>query len=131
MRFCCLQQKTKELAQVFSDFFIDKIASHTQSVSHAVNVEISHHSAENCLVEFNPTSQEEVKRIIQLSPSKSCELDPIPTWLLKDCLNELLPILTKIINTSLETAKVPKSFKSSHIRPLLKKPGLDQNTLKN
>ena len=96
----------KELAQVFSDFFIDKIegirtkiASYTQSVSHAVNVEISHHSAENRLVEFNPTSQDKVKRIIKLSPSKSCELDPIPTWLLKDCLNELLPILTKIINT--------------------------------
>ena len=57
------KKSPKELAQVFSDFFIDKIegirtkiVSHTQSVSHAVNVEISHHSVENRLEEFNPTS---------------------------------------------------------------------------
>ena len=48
-----------------------------------------------------------------------------PTWLLKECLEELLPSLTKIINDSLEKAYVPKSFKSSLIRPLIKKSGLD------
>ena len=65
------------------------------------------------------------------SPNKSYELDPIPTWLLKLYLPELLLILTKIVNTSMETSHVPKSFKSSHVRPLLKKENLDANTLKN
>jgi hypothetical protein len=39
-----------------------------------------------------------------------------PTWLLKECLEELLPSLTKIINDSLEKAYVPKFFKSSLIK---------------
>ena len=78
-----------------------------------------------------PATSEEIKQIILRSPDKSCELDPIPTWLLKSCLDELLPLLTKIINLSLDSAYVPKAFKSSRIRPLLKKAGLDQNTMKN
>ena len=76
-------------------------------------------------------SKEEVKRIIQMSPNKSCEIDPMPTWLLKMCREELLPIFTKLINMSLESASVPHSFKSARIRHLLKMPGLDQNLSKN
>ena len=65
------------------------------------------------------------------SPDKSCELDPIPTWLLKKCIDVLLPLVTSIINMSLSTNQVPLDFKSARIRPLLKKPGLDPDTLKN
>ena len=80
---------------------------------------------------FSPASEEEVKKIIQNSPDKFCELDPLPTWLLKSCIDELLPVVTNIVNVSLETAYVPKAFKSSYVRPLLKKSDLDQSTLKN
>ena len=48
-------------------------------------------SMDNCLVKFNPASEEEIQKIIKKSPNKSCELDPVPTWLLKLCLHELLP----------------------------------------
>ena len=84
-------------------------------------------SAVNCVDTFTPVSQEEVKRSIQMSPNKSCEIDPMPTWILKLYLDELLSIFTKIINMSLKSAYVPHSFKNARIRPLLKKPGLDQN----
>ena len=50
---------------------------------------------------------------------------------MKECLAELVPIITQIINSFSDTAYVPKSFKISRIRPLLKKPSLDSNTLKN
>ncbi len=53
-----------------------------------------------------PASEEEVREIIQKSPNKSCELDPIPTWLLKDCLDELLPLITDIVNTSMKAGSV-------------------------
>ena len=39
--------------------------------------------------------------IIKLSPNKSCELDPLPTWLLKLCAQELAPIITAIVNALL------------------------------
>jgi len=37
---------------------------------------------------FSVASDMEIAKIICNSPNKSCELDPIPTWLMKDCLNE-------------------------------------------
>ena len=56
------------------------------------------------------------------SPNKSCELDhPIPTWLLKTCIDELLPLITALINKSLSTGTFPDYFKEAIIRPLLKK----------
>ena len=47
------------------------------------------------------------------------------------CLDELAPLVTAIINQSIESCSVPKSFKSARIRPLLKKPGLDPEILKH
>ena len=55
----------------------------------------------------------------------SCQLDPIPIWLLKLCSSELIPLLTKIINLSLQQGQVPDSWKAGLIRPLLKKHGLE------
>ena len=62
---------------------------------------------------------------------KSCELDPIPTWLLKDCIDVLLPLITLIMNMSLASRCVPRDFKSARIKPLLKKPSMDTEILKN
>ena len=65
------------------------------------------------------------------SGTKSCQLDPIPTWLLKENLDHVLPLLTHIVNHSLSTGTFPKGAHSAIIKPLLKKPSLDQNELKN
>ena len=42
-----------------------------------------------------------------------------------------LPIITKIVNTSKAEAHVPAFYKEAVLRPLLKKPGLDADELKN
>ena len=39
--------------------------------------------------------------------------------------------MTDIINLSLRSGVVPDSFKLAHVRPLLKKPGLDTEDMKN
>jgi hypothetical protein len=78
-----------------------------------------------------PATEEEVRAIIQKFPNKSCELDPLPTWLLNECLDELLPLITDIVNASMTAGSVPRDFMSAWIRPLLKKSDLDQNLLKN
>ena len=73
----------------------------------------------------------EILNIIKLSPTKSCELDPLPTWLQKECIAELVPTLTDIVNNfmSLQDSLIPKSLKSALIRPRLKKTGLDSDIL--
>ena len=67
--------------------------------------------------------------IIKLSPDKSCELDPLPTWLLNECIAELVPLITDIVNMSLRESMIPKSLNTALIRPLLKKTGLDRDII--
>ena len=64
--------------------------------------------------------------LVRASSKKSCGLDPIPTKLLLDCLqiDVLLPIITKMINYSLENGDFPAAWKNALVLPLLKKDGL-------
>ena len=55
--------------------------------------------------------------VIFKSPAKSCMLDPIPTWLIKESRSELQPVMTYIINSSLRSSQVPKSMKSATVTP--------------
>ena len=64
-------------------------------------------------------------------PQKSCGLDPIPTSVLYDCLDEIIPIVTSITNTSLSSDIVPQRFKHALVKPLMKKASLDPNCLKH
>ena len=73
----------------------------------------------------------EIRNIIKLSPAKSCVLDRLPTWLLKECIAELVPTIIDIVNMSLRDSLMPKSLKTGLIRPLLRKTGLDSDILKN
>ena len=80
---------------------------------------------------FRPVSVTEISKLISGSPSKSCVLDPVPTWMLKDHINILAPVITRIVNNSFETAIFPDHFKNALVTPLLKKPSLDPEILKN
>ena len=64
-------------------------------------------------------------------PQKSCDLDPIPISVLSDCLDEIIPIVTSIMNKSLSSGIVPDCFKHALVKPLLKKASLDPNCLKH
>ena len=47
-------------------------------------------------------TEAEIWNIIKLSPVKSCELDPLPTWLLKECKAELVLLITILLKTLCE-----------------------------
>ncbi len=83
------------------------------------------------LTSFTPVTESELETLIKASANKQCESDPLPTWLTKECRQELIPAMLDIINTSLETGSVPDSFKHALVRPLLKKSNLKKEELKN
>jgi hypothetical protein len=118
---------TQEQAKEFSKFFtskIEKIYSALQENQPCERrPEVSKYNTQ--FKEFNLLTEDEVRKLIMKAPAKSCELDPIPTWLLKLCLTELLPLLTHIINLSFHTAEMPDEYKLAILLPLLKKIGLD------
>ena len=74
-------------------------------------------------------SPADVKNIILASATKSCELDPLPTSLLKQNNRALCPAITRIINASLSIATVPQSMKHVIVTPVLRKRGADVNVL--
>ena len=53
---------------------------------------------------FERASENEIKKPIFSSSSKSCDLDPIPTSVLKNCLDILIAPITDIINILMETS---------------------------
>ena len=80
---------------------------------------------------FERATEDEIKKLILSSSSKSCDLDPIPTSVLKNCLDILITPITDIINISMGTSTFSQNFKEAHVRPLLKKTSLPKKKLKN
>ena len=76
------------------------------------------------MTEFNILTEEDVILLIKNSSLKSCTLDPMPSRLVSEC-SSLLPVLTKIINSSLQNGHFPKTWKDAMVFPLLKKIGVD------
>ena len=118
-----------ELANRFVNYFGDKIKSIRQDLEDSSNtpdytINVANDFDGVPLDKFRIVSQEEVRKIISSSPSKSCSLDPIPTSILNLCLDELTPVLTLVVNTSLEYADFSPELKRAFVLPLLKRPYL-------
>ena len=70
---------------------------------------------------FKHVTEHEVSKCINESPTKSCPLDPISTFLLKDCLDILIQSITKLVNYSLIDGSFPSAFKRAVVTPPLKR----------
>ena len=68
-------------------------------------------------------TEKNVCETIQKMTAKTYEPDPIPA----ECIDEIAPALTDIVNDCLSTGSVPDSLKHAIIKPLLKEPSLDPN----
>ena len=60
-----------------------------------------------------------------------CFLDPLPSSIIKQCADLLLPTITNIVNLSFRQGCVPTCLKSAVLSPLLKKPDADFLQFKN
>ena len=76
-------------------------------------------------------SEQELRSVILKSKPTACSVDPIPTSLFLDCLGDLLPPLTQVVNDSLLSGSFSSVFKHVVVKPFFKKPALDHNNLKN
>ena len=68
---------------------------------------------------------EEVSQILRKTSNKQCELDPMPTWLVKELCDVLAPIITSMANASFAQGLFPDSHKHAVVRPRIKKPTHD------
>ena len=67
--------------------------------------------------EFKSLTCDDVRELIMSAPAKSSPLDPIPTFVIKECIDELQPILTATIYMSLQYGSFSESWKVALIFP--------------
>ena len=121
------------LANEFSEYFSDKV----KKIRDGITIDLSKRPPSETrysgdkMTTLQLLAPDEVAHLIESSPTKSCHLDPIPTWLVKECMLELLPLITAIINHSITSGVYPCLHRQAIVRSLLKKTGLDPNEYKN
>ena len=122
-----------KLSNKFAQFFVGKIRKIRQDM--VIDIDNpSDPSVADCihLSQFREVAMADVRRIIIIkSSNSSCLLDPEPTWLLKQHLEIHLPALTEIVNSSLRYGIFPTNAHTAMVSPLLKKPSLCKDDLKN
>ena len=123
---------TQQLADEFRQFFIKKIEDIRSELNVPDNTHIPESSSCNghYFTNFRQLTHNDNRKLIMSPKSTTCDLDPIPTSLLKEHISILLPLITKMVNLSLQTGVFPTEWKLAFVKPLIKKPGL-ASTLKN
>jgi len=120
----------EQQADGFLNFFQQKVESVRAETANA-NGPVFETCGNEKFTNFQHVTVERVIHLIGSSANKQCGLDPVPTELLKKCVDLLAPFITVVFNRSLDENYVPASQKIAHIAPRLKKRGLDDSDYKN
>ena len=91
---------------------------------------------ESCLAsqflgELRPVDEEVISGYVSTLCTKFFALDAIPSSVFQRGQDRLVPIITRIVNLSLQGGQVPDRFKVGVIKPLLKKIGADHENFSN
>ena len=124
-------ESKKGLADRFVTFFSDKIAKIRNTFSSSDLFTLPPPPDVPNFSCFKQVSQEEIRKIIMKSATKSCLLDLWPIFLVKECIDILLPSITRLVNCPLSEGVVSDEFKKAVVTPLIKKSSLPPNDLKN
>ena len=120
---------SEQLFNEFAAFFHEKISKMQCNLSHDSESIINPLPDLLCcqleFTDFCTVNTNDIRKYLVSSGVKTCDLDPLPSILLRECLDTLLPVITRIVNLSLTTGNVPRHFKDAMVRPKLKKDSLD------
>ena len=83
------------------------------------------------LESFTMITSEELIKIISVMNTTTCSSDPFPSKLLMSHLPTIIDTITHMIILCISTSVFPSTCKSAIVLPLIKKPGLDAQVLKN
>ena len=97
-------------ADQFSDFFADKVARIRALTANAAPPTFPA-APSSVLNSFSAITEETLVELLMRSPCKHSSMDPLPSWLLKQCVSLLAPFLTRLINLSIADSAVPECMK--------------------
>jgi len=120
-----------ELCSMFGDYFIEKIDIIRRGIPEHHGEEENIPPVTSNISAFRFVSSDEVKKVVMSMANKSCDLDPMPTSLVRAAIDQLGPVISDIVNKSLDNGVFPAGYKDAIVIPLLKKSKLDPEALKN
>ena len=131
---------SSSLASVFNNYFVTKIADirkefpdlevHAAQLS-ITDFDISFDLSSSRLSSFAPTTVSEVRELLSIMNQTTCSLDPFNTKIIMQHSEQFINVFVYIINLCFSSGIFPASFKAAVVKPLLKKPCLDSEILKN
>ena len=122
----------EKIANSLEDFFASKVSNiYNDILSKQSSTSVPHSICSTTKHAFRKFEYKELKQIVLAIPSRSCEMDPIPIWLFKECFHELSTISLSIVNELSKTGKFPDILKSALVTHILRKPELDADILSN
>ena len=91
-------ENDEELVNRFVNFFVDKIQKIRDDLDSYPLYDSPVCDMTFDMDAFYEIDENMVKKVVTKLQTKSCELDIIPTYILKDNIEKFLPTLTKIVN---------------------------------
>ena len=127
-------ENPRSLADKFNNFFIEKIENiHNKLTTpneHSLQTPVINNNGVPPFSTFKPVSSDDVQKLITSRKIKTCPRDPIPAFILKSSFMYIMASLVFLVNISLSTGCM-QGLKDSVITPILKKAGLDPESLSN
>src|SRR6218665_3301056 len=111
-------------AEAFADYFNRKVADIRSATDGAPPPVFRDISMSDRLSAFVPVTTDVVCTMVRDATDKYSMKDPMPTWLLKTCIDLLAPYIALLFNMSLSSGIVPTNYKDAYVIPRLKKPTL-------
>jgi len=93
-------------ADQFVSHFTSKVQAINTSTAHAQPPVITPRTTDTKLSTFRPVTDNEVRKMLSKSKAKHCDLDPVPTWLVKKLTNLLTPVIASICNASIDACRL-------------------------
>ena len=120
-----------DLANSFGHYFVQKIDTINKSLDDPTPSLASEAGDGDCtaldgfaaatFTDLKAVTEEQVADLIRSVTKTSCPLDPMPTSVVLEVIDVLLPVITNMINLSFESSKFALAWKKALVRPLLKK----------
>ena len=114
----------EDLSEDFANFFLNKTQKIRDELEHIEKYQPKGRIVKS-LENYEPLSIEDVLRIINRSKATTCDVDPIPSSIIKENADIIGGVITKMVNNSLLQGKFYDEWKLAIVQPLLKSPSAD------
>ena len=117
-------------AQDFATYFTSKVDNIRATTANSPPANITRREVP-LFTGFHEVTVEELSLLISKSSNKKCELDQIPTWLVKEFIDVLAPTIRAMPDASFSQGKFHDSHKHAIVRSRTMKPSLDSHDIKS